>query len=54
MFWNIAAEIGNEVVLGSDAHKPWTVTDPESEEKVRTMAKGLGLKLLDTVPLRKI
>lgn len=54
MFWNIAAEIGNEVVLGSDAHKPWNVTDPESEEKARTMAKGLGLKLLDTVPLRKI
>lgn len=50
-FWRLAAEEGNRVVLGCDAHTPGDVADPASEEKARMLAERLGLDLtcqLDT------
>lgn len=53
-FWQIAAEEGCPVVLGSDAHDPRWVCDPETEEKGRTLAKQYGLALLEELPVTGI
>lgn len=53
-FWRIAAEEGNSVIIGSDAHDPEDVCLPEMAEKAEQFAKDLGLNLLETVDLRPI
>ena len=45
-FWQVAAEEGNQVILGCDAHDPQHVVDPESERKALAMAERLGLDIL--------
>lgn len=54
MFWEIAAEEGNQVILGCDAHAPDHLLKQETEEKLCAMAADLGLNLLETLPLRNI
>ncbi len=46
-FFRIAAEEGNDVVFGTDAHDPCDVCDQASEEKALEMVKTLGLNLLE-------
>jgi histidinol-phosphatase (PHP family) len=53
-FWEIAAEEGNVVILGTDAHDPRSFLDPEPERKAREMIARLGLELLEDMPLRRI
>ena len=42
--FKIAAEVGNEVILGCDAHDPSTVNDAASEKVALAMIEKLGLK----------
>lgn len=44
-FWRLAAEEGNAVVLGCDAHTPGDVVDPEGERKALALVDRLGLTL---------
>ncbi len=53
-FWRIAAEEGNAVVLGCDAHRPEDLLDRESERKALALVEKLGLDLRTRVPLREI
>ena len=53
-FFEIAAEEGCPVILGLDAHAPSHVLKTEPEQKALEMAQRLGLKLVETVELRKI
>lgn len=53
-FWELAAEEGCNVVLGRDAHTPEMLLDSKTEERAVEMVERLGLKLMQTVPLRKI
>ena len=53
-FWEIAAEEGNQVILGCDAHRSWHISDAETEARGRELAQRYGLTLLDTLPLRRI
>ena len=46
-FFKIAAEVGNEIVIGSDAHSPRDVADTVSEKLALKMVKELGLKLIE-------
>lgn len=46
LFWEVAAEEGNQVVIGSDAHKPEHVVHPEPEKKALEMIKELSLDLI--------
>ena len=46
-FFQIAADVENDVIIGSDAHDPNHVTDPLSEKFALDMVSSLGLKLLD-------
>ena len=53
-FWEVAAEEGNQVVIGCDAHSAVQAWDPEYEALAMEMVKKLGLNLLETVDLRPI
>ncbi len=46
-FFEIAARVGNEIVIGSDAHEPQHVVDPLSEALAKDMVASLGLNLLE-------
>jgi len=46
-FWQIAAEVGNDVILGSDSHEP-SVTALESDIRVAMeIVNGFGLHLIE-------
>ena len=46
-FFAIAAEVGNEVLFGIDAHTPESLLAVEVEEKALQMVRDLGLKLIE-------
>lgn len=46
-FFEIAAEVGNEIILGADAHDPKNVCDTASEKIALQMVNDLGLNLID-------
>lgn len=50
-FFRIAAEVGNEILLGADAHNPSAVCDKTSEAKALKMAQSLGLNLLEKLDI---
>lgn len=52
-FWEVAAEEGCTAILGRDAHNPQALLDTQTEEKAMEMVRKYGLKLTDTVELRK-
>ena len=53
-FWELAAEEGNPVILGRDAHAAADLLDVKTEARARQMISELGLHLIDTVDFRKI
>ena len=53
-FWAIAGEVGNDIVLGCDAHRPADVCDKASERVALELVKKYDLHLLETVQLRRI
>lgn len=50
-FWEIAVEIGNEVVIGVDAHDPASLEREDYDRQARAYLKGLGLSILEEVSL---
>lgn len=46
-FFEIAAQVGNDIVLGADAHEPINVCDNASEAIARQWTKELGLHLIE-------
>lgn len=54
LFWDIAAEEGCNVVLGSDAHRPEHVVDPVTESLAIKMIQEKGLAFLDRPQIRHI
>lgn len=53
-FWRLAAEEGNTVILGCDAHTPEGVVDPESEQKALMLVDRLGLDLKCQLSINKL
>ena len=53
-FWKLAGEEGNEVILGSDAHMPWDVLDPDSIKRAYQIIDRYSLNLIETVELRQL
>ena len=51
LFWQIAGEVGNTVILGCDAHEPEALNRPETAEAGRALAQRYGLRILDTAEL---
>ena len=52
--WEMAAEVGNDVILGCDAHTPDALNHPESERQALALIRELGLNLLEKAELRSI
>ncbi len=51
-FWDIVGEIGNDVVLGLDAHAPEEIND-EMLQDLHAFAKEHNLHVIDTFPFKK-
>ena len=54
-FWEMAAQTGNQVIIGYDAHQPELLTYAEAEADIRSMLKSIGIIPLDslTLPTKK-
>lgn len=52
-FWKIAGETGNQVIFGSDAHRPEEVWSPRALARAEEMVKSYGLNLIETVDFRR-
>ena len=52
-FWKMAGEEGNEVILGSDAHRPEDVFDPVTISRAMKIVEKYSLRLIDTVELKR-
>lgn len=52
-FYRIAAEVGNDVIVGCDAHNPNALLDLNNQQKTRAFAEQFGLQVRDTVSFRK-
>lgn len=52
-FWELAAQYGCKCILGSDAHRPVDVVNPECEHYAMQMVSALGLNLQKTLQLRR-
>ncbi len=50
-FWRIAGDVGNKVILGTDAHAPEDVVRPAAEEKAMRTVEKDHLKLIETLNL---
>lgn len=53
-FWKIAKKVGNTVVLGSDAHDPGRVGDPEEEKRGKEYLAAFGIVPTEDIKLIKI
>ena len=53
-FWRIAAEEGNAVVLGCDAHRPEQLLAAEYEKAALELAGRYGIKPIETVEIRRL
>ncbi|MFV0395531.1 MAG: histidinol-phosphatase [Coprobacillaceae bacterium] len=51
-FWKIASEIGNDVVIGLDAHSPEDIND-NVYDKLWKFANSHNLRVIDTFPFKK-
>ena len=47
-FFEIAADVGNDVVLGIDAHSPQELLDTQAIRIAKKMVNELGLHLIET------
>lgn len=52
-FFELAAEEGNTVIFGADAHQPERFLDHRAEEKALELVKEYGLHRIETVDFRK-
>lgn len=53
-FWQIAAEVGNDVVIGCDAHSPSMLENVPVEREALSIVEKHGLHLLETLELKPL
>ena len=53
-FWRIAAEKGNQAVLGRDDHSPDAFFDHETIQRARLFAESMGISITEKITLRRI
>ena len=54
LFWEVAAEEGNPVVIGMDAHIPAHVARIDAEKKALQMVQALSLELIEMPEIVRI
>ena len=52
-FWEIAAKVGNEVIIGVDAHSPWDLVDAKSIDAAEKKLRDLGITPLEFLKIKK-
>ena len=52
-FFRIAAEVGNDVIFGMDAHSPGAMLRKDVLEKAHDFCNRLGLHIVENVTLRR-
>lgn len=50
-FWQIAGEVGNQAIIGCDAHTAEALNRPAMEARARAFAAAHGVSLVETIPL---
>lgn len=50
-FWKIVSEVGNDVVIGLDAHNPSVYDDKENLQKAKQILQNLNITPLDKIEL---
>jgi histidinol-phosphatase (PHP family) len=50
-FWKIVSEVGNDVVIGLDAHNPSVYDDKENLQKAKQILQNLDITPLDKIEL---
>lgn len=50
-FWKIVSEVGNDVVIGLDAHNPSVYDDQENLQKAKQILQNLNITPLDKIEL---
>lgn len=53
-FFDIVKSVGNETVLGCDAHTPAALADVAEQDALLAFANRLGLSPLSEIPLKKV
>lgn len=53
-FFNIAASVGNDVVIGCDAHNPAVLLDTDMHKKTLEFVRSFGVEPIGTTELKKI
>ena len=53
-FFKIAAKVGNDVIIGCDAHSPDMLLNTEMQKNAYDFAISLGLKPLEELELKQI
>jgi len=53
LFWQLAAEEGNPVIIGLDAHQPEVYLDKKRLDKMKKFLNDLGIKPIDNFEIRK-
>ncbi len=53
-FWDVVAEVGNDVIVGSDAHHPEHVFCPDFYEAATEKLLGLGVTPIKELKLKRI
>ena len=48
-FWKIAVEVGNDIIIGVDAHEPLCFTDTQYFDDSYAKLKAMGAKLVDKI-----
>lgn len=52
-FWEIVAELGNDTVIGLDAHNPNTYDDKKNLQSAKEYLSSLGISVLENIELKK-
>ncbi|MGN0335753.1 MAG: histidinol-phosphatase [Lachnospiraceae bacterium] len=51
-FWKVAAEIGNDVMIGVDAHSPYSLENSFYYDEAMKFLTGLGMNITDRMPYK--
>lgn len=54
VFWEMAKDIGNDVVIGCDAHRPDYLNNTDLQNSTYDFARKLGIEPLKTIELHKV
>lgn len=49
VFWKIVSKVGNKVIIGTDAHEPYRLSDKETYKKAIEYLKELNIEVIEDI-----